>query len=457
MFESLRRKVAPTLRLWFGLSEPIDRRTYLTRGLALAAVKYAGDAALVWLAVGRFWSPLSYLDPFTTRFHQFPNSLMWMLGAWTIPFLWIGVTMTMRRAIDAGRSAWLYLLFFVPVVNYALMLVLSALPSRPPPTVLASDPAVSAPVIRVARAAAAGAAVGLAMLVASVFLLKSYGIALFFGAPFALGAVTAYLFNRGQTRSLVATDQVVMLSLSLLAGGILLFALEGAVCLAMVLPIALVTAMLGALLGRRLAVRSSSASPYAMVGVLLLPGGIAAVETVREAPRMREVVSVIEVDAPPATVWRHVVSFSALPEPAGASRWLFRLGIAYPRRATIVGSGVGAVRYCEFSTGAFVEPITRWEAPTRLSFDVASQPPPLQEWSPYRRVLAPHLDGYFRSRRGEFRLTGLPGGRTRLEGSTWYTIDIHPVWYWRFSADFIVRRIHGRVLSHVKVLAEAER
>jgi len=95
-------------------------------------------------------------------------------------------------------------------------------------------------------------------------------------------------------------------------------------------------------------------------------------------------------------------------------------------RAWLGGRGVGAVRHCEFSTGPFVEPITRWEPGKRLSFDVASQPPPMQEWSPFKNVHPPHLDASLRSRRGEFRLIPLPGGRTRLEGSTWYELSIEP-------------------------------
>lgn len=74
-------------------------------------------------------------------------------------------------------------------------------------------------------------------------------------------------------------------------------------------------------------------------------------------------------------------------------------------------------------------PITRWEPGARLSFDVRSQPPSMTELSPYRHVNAPHLEGYMVSRRGEFRLTALPGGRTRLEGSTWYTMAIFPESY----------------------------
>jgi hypothetical protein len=45
--------------------------------------------------------------------------------------------------------------------------------------------------------------------------------------------------------------------------------------------------------------------------------------------------------------------------------WIYGLGVAYPLRARIEGEGVGAVRHCEFTTGAFVEPITAWE-PVKL-------------------------------------------------------------------------------------------
>jgi len=132
-------------------------------------------------------------------------------------------------------------------------------------------------------------------------------------------------------------------------------------------------------------------------------------------PELRPYLEEAWDNAPPERVWRHVIGFSKLPEP---DPWYFKLGIAYPRRATIEGTGMGAVRRCEFSTGAFVEPVTVWDPPRRLAFDVESQPPPMHELSPYRHVHPPHLDGYLRCQRGEFRLVALPGGRTRLEGST---------------------------------------
>ncbi|HEX5829681.1 MAG TPA: SRPBCC family protein, partial [Gemmatimonadaceae bacterium] len=178
----------------------------------------------------------------------------------------------------------------------------------------------------------------------------------------------------------------------------------------------------------------------------------ALMEAGRPATALREVRSAVIIDAPAHIVWRSVVEFPPLPEP---SQLLFRSGVAYPLRAEIVGTGVGAVRYCVFSTGAFVEPITRWEPGRRLSFDVTEQPPPLQEWSPYAEIAPPHLDGYFVSRRGEFRLVPLQDGRTRLEGSTWYEMRLYPAAYWVIFGDAIVGRIHDRVLQHVRATAEA--
>jgi hypothetical protein len=301
-------------------------------------------------------------------------------------------------------------------------------------------------------AVAAGAAVGLGMIALSVYTLASYGISLFLGTPFVVGALTAFLFNRRYPATMLETQEVVLMTLACTGGALLATAAEGALCLLMVLPLAVLLGALGAVLGRRIARHDPGPAAHAAIAVLVLPMS-AAFDVGRPAAGLREVRSAVVVDAPPDVVWRHVVSFPPLPEP---SALVFRMGIAYPQRARLVGQGVGAVRYCVFSTGPFVEPITRWEPGRRLAFDVASQPPALEEWSPYARVTPPHLHDYFRARRGEFRLVPLPGGRTRLEGSTWYEMRIFPEAYWVLFADALVARIHHRVLEHVRSAAESD-
>jgi uncharacterized membrane protein YhaH (DUF805 family) len=438
--------------LWFGLREPVSRRAYAASGFGLMALKYVVEAEAIRRVTGRSLSPLVFLNPLLGARGAVLSGhdwLVWALALWTLPFLWIGVSMTLRRAEDAGRSPFLALLYFLPVVNYLLMLTLCLLPSR---TRAESERRMQAtPGAREGwRGALIGMGVGallaLAMVGASVLAFGFYGTTLFVGTPFVMGALSAFVFNQGGRRDLGATLLVALGSVALAGGAILLFALEGALCLAMAAPLAMALAVMGAILGRVLAVRTPLQPARVMALALPLPL-LAGVDRAQPPPRAREVLSVVEIAAPPAAVWPKVVSFAALEEPPG---WVFRLGIAYPLRATISGRGVGAVRRCEFSTGAFVEPITAWDEPRHLGFSVSEQPPPMQEWSPYRHVTARHLDGYLRVRSGEFRLVALPGGRTRLEGRTRYAMHVFPAAYWNLWSDALIHVIHERVLEHIQ-------
>jgi hypothetical protein len=158
------------------------------------------------------------------------------------------------------------------------------------------------------------------------------------------------------------------------------------------------------------------------------------------------------VNASPEKVWQQVIAFSEIPAP---DELIFRAGVAYPIRAEIHGSGPGAIRYCMFSTGPFVEPIEIWQEPTLLRFRVTENPAPMNELSPYSHIEPPHLHGYFESHQGQFQLTQLPDGRTRVEGTTWYSHALWPQVYWRHWSDYIIHKIHIRVLRHIKAEAES--
>jgi uncharacterized membrane protein YhaH (DUF805 family) len=440
------------LRLWFSLSDPVDRRTYLVHGVALMAVKYAVDAAVISPYAGRLWTPLDYLNPLlTARTLAVRGAPDWVgpaLMAFALPFLWIGVAMTLRRAVDAGRSPWLALLFFVPGINYLLMARLCVLPSAARIRWGREAPAVVDERVRSALLGLVAAVlITIPTVLVAVYLRRAYSTGLFLGLPFTIGYVAAHLHNRAHPRPVGESIAVGLAGVLVAGGAMILFALEGAICTLMALPIAAVVAIPGALLGRAVAVRSDGASGIA--AALLVPL-LVAIEP-RGAPRVHEVLTIVEIDASPDRVWPYVVSFPDLPPPRDL---LFRAGVAAPIGARIDGRGVGATRYCDFTTGSFVEPVTAWEEGRRLAFDIAAQAPPLRELSPWGAVDAPHLDGFFRATRGEFRLAAIPGGRTRLEGRTWYVVEMFPEKYWTAYADGIVEAIHGRVLAHIAALAE---
>ena len=76
------------------------------------------------------------------------------------------------------------------------------------------------------------------------------------------------------------------------------------------------------------------------------------------------------------------------------------------------------------------------------------------EWSIYEDLEIVHLDGYFKSVKGQFKLEELANGQTKLQGTTWYRHDIWPSFYWKLWSDYILHKIHFRVLKHIKKEAE---
>jgi uncharacterized membrane protein YhaH (DUF805 family) len=446
---------------WLDPHRPMGRSAYWIAGVLLFGVKHGMDR-FVAFGFGRKWSLFNYIDPGDLqRLGQLTPLDRKLYGALllvAIPFIAIGVLLTLRRLNDAGLRGWLVALFFVPFVNLLFFLLLSMLPtdrvvvprggSRPPllSRILPESFAGSA-----IAGVAVSAVLGTAIVAFALRLIPSYGGGLFLGVPFCAGLVSAALFGHGGDRTLGASLGLACLSVAILGLLVIAVAIEGLVCVVMAAPLALPLACLGGWIGHAIQKRSSPRLA-GVAGALVLPlalPGLIAMETARVSrpdPEML-VQSEVIIAGSPERVWSAVVQFKPLPPP---KELLFRAGIAYPTRAEIRGKGAGALRRCVFSTGSFVEPITVWDEPRRLAFSVAEQPRILTELTPYREIHAPHLDGYFTSTHGEFVLTPLPGGRTRLAGLTWYRHAIWPTPYWRLWSDAIIHTIHQRVLDGIR-------
>ena len=271
-----------------------------------------------------------------------------------------------------------------------------------------------------------------------------YGWTIFALLPGFLGAVVSW-----SLRPATGCEAATVGAVSTIFGAFSLLAIwqEGLICVLMALPLVVPMGALGGWLLYLFEPSQLRTSSLAMF--LLAPVSLWWDTTAR--PSVFEVKTAIEIAASPEQVWKQVIAFPALPEP---HEWYFRAGLAYPQRARIEGTGIGAVRYCEFSTGPFVEPIEEWNQPWLLRFRVTDNPPPLREWSPFGELHPKHLHGYLVSKQGQFRLTPLANNRTLLEGTTWYQHGLWPAQYWRWWSDAIIHRIHLRVLNHIRELAE---
>ena len=284
-----------------------------------------------------------------------------------------------------------------------------------------------------------------------------YGYTTFLAVPAVAGFICGLLVNAEQEWSWRDSFIGMTFTCGAVVIGLLPTKVEGMVCLLMASMLLWALTLPGLALAwllRSVSKDKPGRRNLLMLAVCSIPLCSAVETRFAPVPSLIEQTTVIEIDAPPAEVWKYVPGF---PEITARPGWLYRAGVAYPLRSEVIGSGVGAKRSCVLSTGVMDETVTVWEPGRRLEFDVLTVPPAMKEATVHGELETPHLNGYFVPQRGRFVLVELPGGRTRLEGTSWYIHRIWPEWYWTPVNRFVVRGIHQRVLEHIKMLAEKDR
>src|SRR5260370_19806154 len=116
-----RRPLMRTANIWRWEGR-VDRATYAAVGVSAFALKFFVDWLVVTLVFHRSWSLLNYWRPFGAISGVHALSLENRLFAGVmlliaLPFIWLGLAMTVKRLRDAGEPTWLAALFFVPVAN----------------------------------------------------------------------------------------------------------------------------------------------------------------------------------------------------------------------------------------------------------------------------------------------------------------------------------------------------
>ncbi|MCC3160331.1 hypothetical protein LJ737_24045 [Hymenobacter sp. 15J16-1T3B] len=305
------------------------------------------------------------------------------------------------------------------------------------------------------------AALSAALTFLSTNVFQSYGIMVFLASPFIGGLVANAMYTARRAPGepqpgLVATwVTVVLAALSTLAL-LVASALEGVICVLMAAPLALLMALIGAWLGSSLShmIGERNSARVLTVLVLLYPVGQALEARYPVPVPAHRVVTRLRVQASPERVWQVLTRPVQYPAEVG---WLFRAGVAYPTRTALQTTPDGRHQLiCTYSQGAARLPVTSWQPGRELTFRVPDMPAPMQELSPYPRIHAPHLHGYFRVEQGTFRLLPQPDGSTVLEASTSYRHSIAPRAYWQLWSDYLLDDMHQRVLSAIQTQAQHE-
>jgi hypothetical protein len=263
------------------------------------------------------------------------------------------------------------------------------------------------------------------------------GIPSFFLVPVVGGLVASYVW-RGLNPTIGATV-VDTLWMTFVAAAVAMLAFhEGMICILIVSPLLFISALAGSLTGRIFFKRPPS---RLQITVLPLVFVAALAEPVTRVQTQKVVTDQITIRAPAQKIWPQLKVFPEIP--SAPHFWLFRLGLPYPVSTTSSGDFVGANRECIFSGDAiFKERVVEFVPLEKLTFDILESPKD------------PELIGHLTPRRGQFLLHDNGDGTTTLTGSTWYTLQVRPAWYFEMWTRHIFGAVHARVMEDIRRRAE---
>ena len=216
-------------RLWSPYGS-VSRGTYAVVGIVGFALKHNLDRFVASFVFSRRWGIFNYWVPVrdVARITQLPRSEAIFLAtmvALSLPFVWLGVTMTMKRLRSAGLPPQRVALFFLPFLNLIFFLVLCLLPEKRFNVARGASPeqavhaqlhpmeqrityAGSSAVRILPESALGSAAISLLMTVPIGFatawlgtqILSNYGWGLFVALPFIMGLAAALTYGARQPR-----------------------------------------------------------------------------------------------------------------------------------------------------------------------------------------------------------------------------------------------------------------
>lgn len=211
---------------------------------------------------------------------------------------------------------------------------------------------------------------------------------------------------------------------------------EGAICLIVAVPIAVLTTLLSAFIAAALTRRFGRASQL----LILLPFAASAYERLHPPPLSSpETISdSVIVQASPEQVWSSIekLDIRFLKPPP----WVTRIGAPVPYALRGGGAHVGAERRVLFSNGVVLATVTQARPGERFDIRLRVEESG-REFFDHWMVLGD----------SSFLLAPLPGGRTQLTHVTTYRPLSSPRWYFR-----PVERYLGHAIQHYMLEAYAE-
>lgn len=278
-------------------------------------------------------------------------------------------------------------------------------------------------------------------------------ISFLFILPTIVGALTVYLSSKEKIKKIAYRIFAPWLPIFLFLIITLLFQIEGWACWLMILPIFLIAASIGGLIGGYL--KSQWRNDKLNISILvLIPFLIGPIENLIEIiPGTYKAYTYIDINAPAEKIWDNVTRVSEIPEIEDSGYLNKALGFPRPVKAELNFEGVGAYRKAVFTKGLiFHETVTEYKDNEKMVFTIKAYPYEIPSTTLDKHVV---IGGdYFDVLNGTYELEKLSDGKHRLHLFSHFKMNTTFNFYAGWWAKWIMKDIQNNILKVEKKRAE---
>lgn len=279
-------------------------------------------------------------------------------------------------------------------------------------------------------------------------------VSFLFLLPFIVGALTIYFSKTENIRNIAY--RILMPWIPIMAFFVitLLFAIEGWACWIMVMPLFLIAASIGGLIGAYLKLRKQNKLYISFL--VLIPFFSSPIEhAIGSIPATFRAYTCIDIQAPAEKIWKNVTRVHDITEEDDKGYLSRLLGFPRPVKAVLNYEGVGAYREASFTGGlVFHETVTEYEHLKKMVFSIKANTYEIPSTTLDEHVL---IGGkYFDVLNGTYELEHLNDSTHRLHLYSHFVMNTSFNFYAGWWGEWIMKDIQNNILQIEKMRAENE-
>ncbi len=271
--------------------------------------------------------------------------------------------------------------------------------------------------------------------------------------PTILGALTVYLSDEKMVKKTWYSLLVPWIPIFLFLIITLFLEIEGWACWLMILPVFLIAASIGGIIGQQLKLRKRTNRLHVSI-LIFIPFLISPLEqAIDKIPGTYKAYTYIDIEADATTIWENVTRVKTIEEDDDTGYLTEFLGFPRPLKAELNYNGVGAYREAMFTNGLiFRETVTEYEEQKKMVFSIKANTYEIPSTTLDEHIL---IGGkYFDVLHGTYELEKLKEGTYRLHLYSYFKMNTTFNFYAGWWGKLIMKDIQNNILKIEKKRAE---